>query len=146
MWVGREEARVTSRDEVVLTGRTWPDGGKGDGGDSGGGGQIWAGGIKEGDWNGRPPDLGQRQRVQSITINQIGTDSSVSLASLQGVEHHRPTMHTPLGHGYMQRRRRRRRRRSLQIEGKLQAQTKTVSTPGLNIAPANDHPINSGLT
>ena len=42
-------------------------------------------------------DLGQRQRVKISALNQIGTESSVSLASVQGVEHHRPTIRMPSG-------------------------------------------------
>ena len=38
---------------------------------------------------------------------QIGAEYSVSLASVQGVEHHRPNMHMPSGHGDRLRRRRR---------------------------------------
>ena len=33
------------------------------------------------------------------TEEKVGTESSVSLASIQGVEHHHPTMHIPSGHG-----------------------------------------------
>ena len=43
--------------------------------------------------------MGQQKQVQSIAINQIGTEHSVSLASVQGVEHHRTTMCTSLVHG-----------------------------------------------
>ena len=42
--------------------------------------------------------------AQHRVINQIGKYSSVSLASVQGVEHHFPTMHTPSGYGYQLRR------------------------------------------
>ena len=39
-------------------------------------------------------------------LNSIGTDYSVSLDSLQVVEHHLPNMHTPSGYGYQSRGRR----------------------------------------
>ena len=35
----------------------------------------------------------------SSEFNQLGIESSVSLASVQGVEHHHPTMRMPLVHG-----------------------------------------------
>ena len=46
-------------------------------------------------YNGRPLDLGQQQQIQSSKLKQIGIESSVSLASVQSVEHHRPIMCTP---------------------------------------------------
>ena len=42
----------------------------------------------------------------SSKFNQLGTESNVSLAYMQGVEQHRPTMRMPLGHGCRLRRRR----------------------------------------
>ena len=59
----------------------------------------------ERDQNGRPLELGQQQRIQSSKLNQIGTDSSVSLAYVQGVEHHRPNIRMPSGHRSRLRRR-----------------------------------------
>ena len=53
------------------------------------------------DYRAGAPVEGQRS-----IINQIGTDYSVSLASVQGVEHHHPTMSTPSGNGDQLRRRR----------------------------------------
>ena len=38
-----------------------------------------------GDSDKRTPELGQHQWMQSINLNQIGTEYSVSLASVQGV-------------------------------------------------------------
>ena len=44
----------------------------------------------------------------SSEFNQLGTESSVSLASVQGVEHHCPTIRMPSGHRGRSRRIRRR--------------------------------------
>ena len=60
-------------------------------------------------------ELGQRQWLQRSAINKIGTESSVSVASVHGMEHHRPTMRTPLGHRDCLRRRIRRRRSGTRI-------------------------------
>ena len=57
-------------------------------------------GDKMEDYRAGAPVEGQRR-----IINQIGTYYSVSLASVQVVEHHHPTMCTTLGHGYRLRRR-----------------------------------------
>ena len=38
--------------------------------------------------------------MQSRELNQIGTEFNVSLAYVQGVEHHCTNMYTTLGHGY----------------------------------------------
>ena len=62
---------------------------------------------KWGGVNGRPPELGKHKWVQNSKLNQIGTSYSVSLEYVQGVEHHRSTIHTPLGHRDMSSRRRR---------------------------------------
>ena len=48
--------------------------------------------------------MGQQQRIQSSRLTQIETESSVSLASVQGVKHHQPIMCKPPGHGYRPRR------------------------------------------
>ena len=52
-------------------------------------------------------------KVSDLTLspcweNQIGTESSVSLAPVQGLEHRRPIMRTPLAHGDWSIKRRRR--------------------------------------
>ena len=47
----------------------------------------------------KTPVLVKRQRKYNVEkLTNQGTESSVSLASIQGVEHHRSTMRMPLGH------------------------------------------------
>ena len=67
-------------------------------------GLLWQGADKI-ESEERPPDLGQWQWVKGIKINQIGKDYSISVASVQGVEHPQPTMRIPLGHIYRSTRR-----------------------------------------
>ena len=43
--------------------------------------------------------MGQRKLIQGRKLNKIGTDYSISLDYVQGVEHPIPVMYMPSGHG-----------------------------------------------
>ena len=46
---------------------------------------VWRNKGGGGGYNRRPLDLGQQQQIKSSKVNQIGTEYSVYLASVQGV-------------------------------------------------------------
>ena len=100
---GGEKVGYTGGDAVVVTGGTSPGGGKGD--DCGGGRPRWSGVIKEGIKTEYPRRWSNVNEYKKGKLKQIVTEPSVSLAYFQGVEHHRPNMCTPSGHGDRPRRR-----------------------------------------